>query len=184
MHKIRWHGRGGAGVVTAARLLGASASIYEGLYAQSFPAFGPERRGAPVQAFTKISQQPIRDRSQIYDPECVVVLDASLLATVLVFQGLKEGGTCIINTDESAKNLNVPDGFRIITVDATAIALKHLGVPIVNTAMLGAFCASTDLLDLKSVTKIVLDEFGSKGENNAAAVEAAYRDVKGGSHDD
>lgn len=180
IYKIRWHGRGGAGVVTAARLLGASAALYEGLHAQSFPAFGPERRGAPVQAFTKIASQPIRDRSQIYDPDYVVVLDASLLATVNVLQGLKAGGTVIVNTQASPESLGLPEDFQVITVDATGIALEYLGVPIVNTAMLGAFCAGTGLVDIKSAAKVILEEFGPKGDRNVQAAQAAYRLVGGG----
>ncbi len=179
MYKVRWHGRGGAGVVTAARLLGTGAALVEGWHAQSFPAFGPERRGAPVQAFTKISSEPIRDRSQIYDPDFVVVMDATLLSTVNVLQGLKPGGSVVVNTQVSADALGLGGGYKVSTVDATGIALKHLGVPIVNTAMLGAFCAAAGLVDLSSALKVIADEFGVRGDKNVAAAQEAYDVVAG-----
>lgn len=177
--QIRWHGRGGAGVVTAARLLGLAAAMHENLYAQSFAAFGPERRGAPVQAFNKISTKKIRDRSQVYDPGFVVVMEASLLLTVNVQQGLKKGGIIIINSTFSPESLCISKDYRLVTVDATGAALQYLGVPIVNTAMLGAFCAATGLIKITSVVEAIKSEFGQNSENNIKVAQAVYDMVKG-----
>lgn len=182
MDKIRWHGRGGAGVVTAARLLGAGVALYENKNAQSFPAFGPERRGAPVLAFTKISSKPIRDRSQIEDPDCVVVLDSSLLSVIDVFQGLKKGATVIINAAGELEDKEFPPATEIITIDATGIAIETMGVPIVNTAMLGAVAAGTHYIRIESLKKVIADEFRNRGKDgqNIAAAEAAYQIIKEG----
>lgn len=177
-NQIRWHGRGGAGVVTAARLLGLAAEKHENLHSQSFAAFGPERRGAPVQAFTKLSTEKIRERSQVYNPDYVVVMESSLLSTVNVLQGLKDGGTIIINTS-TPDSLKISDNYRLVTVDATGAALQYLGIPIVNTAMLGAFCAVTGLIKINSVVNAIKTEFGQNGEQNIKAAQAVYDMVKG-----
>jgi 2-oxoisovalerate ferredoxin oxidoreductase gamma subunit len=171
MIEIRFHGRGGQGAVTAARLL-AEAAFNEGKYCQAFPSFGAERRGAPVVAFTRIDDKPIRIRTLVYEPNHVVVLDPTLLEVVNVASGLKRGGIIVINAKEVPEQLKA---LKVATVDATAIALDLLGSPITNTAMLGAFARATKLVSLSSVVKVVDGYFGGKlAEKNVAAVEAAY----------
>src|SRR5512135_3320719 len=139
MVEIRFHGRGGQGAVTSAELT-ALAAIEEGKYAQAFPSFGPERRGAPVMAFVRVSETPIRTREKVYHPDVVVVLDPSLLQIVNVETGLKEGGLVILNTKKSAAEVRKETGIkaRLALVDASKIAVETMRVPITNTTMLGA----------------------------------------------
>jgi len=171
MIEVRFHGRGGQGAVTAARLL-AEAAFLEGKYCQAFPSFGAERRGAPVLAFTRIDNKPIRIRSLVYEPNHVVVLDPTLLEAVNVAAGLKRGGIIVVNAKETPEELKAG---KVATVDATAIALELLGTPITNTAMLGAFAKATKLVSLESVVKAIEGYFGGKlAEKNVAAVKAAY----------
>lgn len=164
--EIRFHARGGQGAVTAARLL-AQAAFIEGKYCAAFPFFGAERRGAPVTSFCRISDEPIRISSAIYEPDFVVVFDPRLPGIVDVRNGLKEHGTAIINSNKKVK------GF--ISVDASAIAtslgLVRDQVPLVNTAMLGAL-ARFDVVSLESVESVILSAFDKK---NARAAEAVYR---------
>jgi 2-oxoacid:acceptor oxidoreductase gamma subunit (pyruvate/2-ketoisovalerate family) len=170
MIEIRWHGRGGQGAVTAARLL-AEAAFREGKYVQAFPFFGAERRGAPVVAFTRISDSPIRIHSQVYDPDIVVVLDPTLPKMVDVAAGLKLGGTVILNLKEP---LPIPHA-EIFYVDASAIALETLKVPITNTAMLGAVARATNLVRLESVCEAVRSYFPEKlADKNIQAIRVAY----------
>jgi len=174
MIEVRFHGRGGQGAVTAARLL-AQAAFYEGNYSQAFPFFGAERRGAPVLAFTRIDDKPVRVRTQIYEPNYVVVLDHSLLAAVNVASGIKKGGTIIINTKEDVR---FPDT-KVAIVDATGVAIETLGVPITNTSMLGAFAKATSVVQLDSVTRAVKEYFPAKlADKNVNAVKAAYERTK------
>jgi len=169
--EVRFHGRGGQGAVTAARLL-AEAVFLEGKYFQAFPSFGAERRGAPVVAFTRIDTKPIRIRTEVYEPNHVVVLDPTLLEAVNVAAGLKRGGIIVVNAKEVPGELKAG---KVATVDATAIALEFLGAPITNTAMLGAFAKATKLVSLNSVVKAIEGYFGEKlAEKNVAAVKAAY----------
>jgi 2-oxoacid:acceptor oxidoreductase gamma subunit (pyruvate/2-ketoisovalerate family) len=171
MIEVRFHGRGGQGAVTAARLL-AEASFNEGKYCQAFPSFGAERRGAPVLAFTRIDNKPIRIRTLVYEPNYVVVLDPTLLEVINVLAGLKRGGLVVVNAKEVPEELKA---VKVATVDATAIALEFLGSPITNTAMLGAFARATKLVSLNSVVKAIEGYFGGKlAEKNVAAVKAAY----------
>jgi 2-oxoacid:acceptor oxidoreductase gamma subunit (pyruvate/2-ketoisovalerate family) len=171
MKEVRFHGRGGQGAVTAARLL-AEAAFLEGKYCQAFPFFGAERRGAPVLAFTRINDKPIRARTQVYEPNYVVVLDQTLLGAVDVTAGLKRGGIVIINAKKPPRKIAAD---KIVSVDATSIAMEILGAPITNTAMLGAFAKATGLVSLDSILKVVQDKFkGKLGEKNVAAVKAAY----------
>ena len=177
--EIRWHGRGGQGAVTTAELL-AQAAISEGKYAQAFPSFGPERRGAPVQAFNRIdSREPVRIRVDITKPDCVVVLDPSLLGKVNVTSGLKEGGWVIINTRKTAGEIRNEFGIKnpVATVNATRIAREVLGVPIVNTTMLGAVIKMTGIIDKKSAHAPLDKRFGRLGERNIKAMETAYEQV-------
>jgi 2-oxoisovalerate ferredoxin oxidoreductase gamma subunit len=177
MIEIRFHGRGGQGAVTAANIL-ASAAFKEGKYVQAFPFFGVERRGAPVTAFTRIDDKPIRIKTQIYEPDIVVVLDPSLLDTVDVTAGLKEGGIVIINTEKSKEEVLEKlkrKPAKLALVDATGIALEVLGLPITNTAILGAVAKATGLVKLESVQEAIKETFsGTLGEKNAKAAEEAF----------
>ncbi|MDV0447835.1 NADH-dependent phenylglyoxylate dehydrogenase subunit gamma [Methanosarcinaceae archaeon Ag5] len=179
MKEIRIHGRGGQGSVTAAELL-SIAAFSDGKYSQAFPAFGVERRGAPVQAFTRLDTMPIRIRSQIYEPDYVIVQDPTLLDVVNVTGGLKPTGALIINTKESASAFkNLDTKARILTVDATKIAIDIIGVPIVNTVLLGAFAAATGEVAVPSIQDAVRDRFsGEVGRKNAEAIQTAYDAVK------
>ena len=161
MIEIRFHGRGGQGVVIASKIL-ASAAAKEGKHVQAFPSFGAERRGAPVAAFTRIHDAPIDLRCQIYQPDHLIILDPSIPKTVDVTAGLKEGGYIVINTPRLPQELAQQGKFRIINLDASHIAAKHrLGprtAPIVNTAMVGAFAKATGLVSLDSVLKAIQEE--------------------------
>ena len=181
MKEIRIHGRGGQGSVTAAELL-SIAAFSDGKFSQAFPAFGVERRGAPVQAFMRLDSMPIRIRSQIYEPDYVIVQDPTLIDVVNVVGGLKDTGALIINTKESPEyfiNKKLNTNAKIMTVDATKIAMDIMGVPIVNTVLLGAFAAATGEVAVTSIQEAVKERFpGKVGENNAQAIQNAYDFVK------
>ena len=177
--EIRWHGRGGQGAVTSAELL-AQAAIDEGKYAQGFPSFGPERRGAPVLAFNRISaRKPIRNRAGIVTPDVIVVLDSSLRRVVDVTSGLKEGGILVLNTELPFEEIKSETSSRwqLATVDALKIAREVLGVPIVNTAMLGALLKVTHVIELESLFESLRHRFGLLGEKNIEAVRRAYQET-------
>jgi 2-oxoacid:acceptor oxidoreductase gamma subunit (pyruvate/2-ketoisovalerate family) len=179
--EVRWHGRGGQGAWTASELL-ARTAISEGKYIQSFPEFGPERMGAPVTAFTRISTEPINIHCAVYEPDVVVVLDPSLLKTVPVTSGLNQDGIIIVNSKdepvEVRKALKTQEG-KLWTVPATEIAIKILGMPITNTAMLGAFAHVTGMINLESVEKIVKERFRLDiAEKNFAVIKEAYQEAK------
>ena len=135
MIEIRWRGRGGHGGFTAARLLGLAASVYGGNFAQAFPSFGPERRGAQVLGFTRIDSQPINDHSQVYHCDYVIVLDETLMETVDVTKGIKEGGLLLINSSKLPHEFNIQKNIKVHTLDANQIAQEILGVPIANTVV-------------------------------------------------
>lgn len=179
MIEIRWHGRGGQGAVTSVEMM-ALAAIEAGKYAQGFPAFGPERRGAPVMAFNRISDKPIKIRSGIYQPDVVVVLDPSLIGLVPVTDGLKPGGILIVNTakpaDEIRKKLNYKG--KLFTVDATHIAREELGVPITNTTMLGAVLKATGVLGLNSLKSPLEHRFGRVAGKNMSAMKRAFSELR------
>jgi pyruvate ferredoxin oxidoreductase gamma subunit len=179
MIEVRWHGRGGQGAVTSVELLALTA-IGEGKYAQGFPSFGPERRGAPVAAFNRIDDHHIKVRSQIYNPDVVVVLDESLIGMVNVADGLKPEGVLIVNTAKTAKEIAEITKFKgkIATVDGSSIAWKELGVPITNTTMLGALIKCTNAVKLESVKEPVDHRFGRVANKNLAAMKRAYDEVK------
>jgi 2-oxoacid:acceptor oxidoreductase gamma subunit (pyruvate/2-ketoisovalerate family) len=179
--EFRWHGRGGQGAWTASELL-ARTALYEGKYIQSFPEFGPERMGAPVTAFTRISTEPIRIHCAVYEPDVVIVLDSTLLKTVPVTSGLDKDSIIIINSAEKPakvrENLRVEKG-NVWTIPATEIALRILGVPITNTAMLGAVARATSIISLESVEKIVKKRFRLDiAEKNFAVIKEAYEEAK------
>ena len=178
MIEIRVHGRGGQGAVTTGQIM-AIAAFYDNKQSQTFPMFGVERTGAPVEAFVRISSEKINIRSQIYQPDIVLVLEPSLLETVDVTKGLKEDGTIIINTNQPKEKLAIQGKFKIYTVDATSIALKIFGKAIVNTAMLGAFAAVTKAISLDSLKKAINEKFlQAKGkllaDLNNKAIEEVY----------
>ncbi|OKY77603.1 MAG: Pyruvate:ferredoxin oxidoreductase gamma subunit PorG [Candidatus Methanohalarchaeum thermophilum] len=179
MEEIRIHGRGGQGSVTAAELL-AEAAFEDGLEAQAFPAFGVERRGAPVRAFARISDTKIRLRSQVYEPTYVIVQDATLLGTVDVEEGIKSDGKMIVNTSRDQSQLDIDTEAEIITLDATKLALDILGKPIMNTALLGAFSGATGEVSVEAMKKRVKKRFpGELGEKNAKVMEKANKIVGG-----
>ncbi|NLK36242.1 MAG: pyruvate ferredoxin oxidoreductase [Gracilibacteraceae bacterium] len=183
MKQIRWHGRGGNGAFTAARLLGVAASVYEGKSAQAFPSFGPERRGAPVLGFTRIAEKTITDHSQVYECDCVIVLDETLCEVANVAAGLKPDGVLVINTRKSADaiahNIGFDDPSRIVVIDATDIALELLGNPIVNTIMLGAAVGATGMVSMESVEAAIDEVMGRNlREKNKKAAREAYKRVK------
>jgi pyruvate ferredoxin oxidoreductase gamma subunit len=177
--EIRWHGRGGQGAVTSAEML-AQAAISEGKYAQAFPSFGPERRGAPVQAFNRVdTKEPVRIRADITQPDVVVVLEPSLLSIVNVTSGLKKGGKVIVNTKKTVKQIKAEFkiDYPVATVDATKIAKEVLGVPIVNTTMLGAVLKVTGVIKKESTHAPLQKRFGKLGDRNIKAMETAYEQV-------
>ncbi len=174
--EIRWHGRGGQGAVTSTELV-ARAAIDEGKYAQAFPSFGPERRGAPVLAFIRInSKEPIRIRAEIKEPDVVVVLDPGLLSIINVTSGLKANGIVVINTKKQAEQLRQEFGLNwlLATIDATSIAREILGVPIVNTTMVGALLKVTGIVKLESLVEPLEHRFGRLAERNIEAMKKAY----------
>jgi 2-oxoacid:acceptor oxidoreductase gamma subunit (pyruvate/2-ketoisovalerate family) len=182
MVEFRWHGRGGQGAWTASELL-ARTALDEGKYIQSFPEFGPERMGAPVAAFTRISTKPIRLHCAVYDPDVVVVLDNTLLKTVPVTAGLNRDDDClIINSNEEPailkENLRVTKG-RVWTVPATEIALKILGAPITNTAMLGGVAKATGIVTLEGIHKTLQGRFRPDlAEKNYSVIQEAFKEAK------
>jgi len=185
--EIRWHGRGGQGAKTAALLFG-EALLGQGKYIQAFPEYGPERMGAPVQSYNRISDQPITIHCGVTSPQVVVVLDPTLMDTVDVTSGLPEDGTIIINTDQPASKFRQKLGLnsqRVHTVDASRIAMETIGRNIPNTPMMGALVRVTGLVDLEEMledTKKKLEKkFRSKPEvieGNLAAIRRAYDEVK------
>lgn len=179
MIEIRWHGRGGQGAVTSVELL-ALAAIEEGKYAQGFPSFGPERRGAPVMAYNRISEKPIKIRSGIYKPDVVVVLDPSLMGLVNVIDGLKDGGLLIVNTSKPAAEIRAQLSYKgkLATVDATHIAREELGLPIANTTMIGAVLKATKVLSLESLLAPIDERFGKIANKNKNALKRAHDEVK------
>jgi len=177
--EIRWHGRGGQGSVTSTELV-AQAVISEGKYAQAFPSFGPERRGAPVLAFVRISsKEPIRIRAEITEPDVVVVLDPGLLQIVNVTSGLKEDGILIINTRKALQDIKseLKVKQKLATINATKIARELLGVPIVNTTMIGALLKATELASLESLVEPLKHRFGRLAERNINAMKKAYEET-------
>lgn len=182
MVEFRWHGRGGQGSWTASELL-ARTAISEGKYIQSFPEFGPERMGAPVTAFTRISAYPIRLHCAIYNPDVVIVLDNTLLKTVPVTSGInQDDDVIIINSVEDPakvrKDLKVEKG-KVWTVPATEIALRILGAPITNTALLGAVAKATGVVTLEGIEKTVRGRFKPDlAEKNFAVIMEAYKEAK------
>lgn len=179
MIEIRLHGRGGQGAVTSAELL-AQAAINEGKYAQAFPSFGPERRGAPVVAFCRISDEPIRLRTAIYTPDLVLVLDPSILRLVKVNAGLKEGGCLVTNTKYTGAQIRAELGLThaLTVVNATLIAREEMGLPITNTTMLGALIKAREVVPVESLIAPLEKRFGRIAEKNIRAYKRAYEEAQ------
>ena len=188
MFQVRIHGRGGQGVVTAAELLAQSA-FDEEKFAQAFPSFGSERTGAPVVAFCRIADVEIRVREPIMFPDALIIQDSTLLRQVEILAGLKSDGYVLINSTRTYEQLGIADlaegRSRFITIPATAMAMEHLGRPVPNAVLLGAFAALTHIVSLNSVTDSLRKKFKPKiAESNCAAATAAYAYVNDlvGSH--
>jgi pyruvate ferredoxin oxidoreductase gamma subunit len=177
LKEIRIHGRGGQGSVTAAEVL-AKAAFKDGTTSQAFPAFGSERMGAPVQAFVRLSDKPIRTRAVIEEPDYLIVQDPTLFGLVDVFHGIKDGGMAIVNT-EKPDEIDTPDGVALKDVAGTRIAMDVIGRPIPNMVMVGAFAGMTGLVSLESIQAAVKERFpGKVGDLNAEAVAQAYNAAK------
>ncbi len=185
--EIRWHGRGGQGVVTAGKLL-ADTALGTGQYFQAFPDYGPERMGAPIRAYTRLSPEPINLHCQIEEPDIVLVLDPTLLGTVDVIEGLKEDGILLINTSQTPAKVREALGFtkgKVFTVDASHIAIETLGREITNTPMLGAFAKATGLFSIDDIIEQTRHRFGKKlkaelVEANVEAIKRAAEEVQEG----
>ena len=176
MIEIRFDGRGGQGAVTAAEIL-AKAAFEDGKYSQAFPFFGVERRGAPVMAFTRIDDKPIQIRYQVQNPDYVVVLDDGLLDVIDVFSGIKENSKVVINTNKKDK-IDKTKCKETYDIDATGIALENLGVPIVNTVMLGSFAKKSGEVTLDSIIKVINETFPQKlAEKNSKAATIAFEQI-------
>lgn len=184
MIEIRWHARGGQGAKTAATLV-AAVALEEGKFSQGFPDYGPEREGAPIRGYTRISDNPIHVHSAVYTPDIVVVLDSSLLDSVDVTEGLKDGGVLLINSADDPADLKKRFGradIKLYTVDATQISIDEIGRPIPNTPMMGALMKIMPVLKLETIMEDVEKKFKSKGEKivqgNFRAIKRAFEEVK------
>jgi pyruvate ferredoxin oxidoreductase gamma subunit len=183
MFQVRIHGRGGQGVVTGAEMLSVAA-FFEGRHAQAFPSFGSERMGAPVVAFCRIADKEIRLREPILEPDCLIVQDPTLFKVINVFAGLRGDGYLLVNTNKTFAELHIgqvvdrlPKGHAVI-VPATEIAMKHVGRPVPNAALLGAFAALTQFVRLESVEHAIGEAFpGKVGAANIAGAREAHEFV-------
>jgi pyruvate ferredoxin oxidoreductase gamma subunit len=184
--EIRWHGRGGQGAVTAAKMV-AELALGEGKYFQAFPEYGPERSGAPIVAFTRVSDAPIQVYSGIEHPQIVVVLDSSLLKIVDVTKGAPDDVIVLVNSERTPAQLRkdsaLKDG-RLYTIAATRIAVETIKRPIPNTPMVGALTRITGLFDIDDVVTFLREDFGKKFppkvvEGNIAAITRSYEEVQG-----
>ncbi|NHI90699.1 MAG: hypothetical protein EAX87_14355 [Candidatus Thorarchaeota archaeon] len=183
MTEFRWHGRGGQGVVTSNQMLG-KAALAEGNYIQAFPEFGPERTGAPVRAFLRISKKPIQVYAQVYHPDVVVCIDPTLVEVVNVAEGLKDNGTLVINTDKGPEVIREKFGVKggkVVTVDASTIAMEVMGRPFYNMPTMAAAVKATGIVAVETVTNEVLERYpGKVGDLNKVAIERAVKEAKVG----
>ena len=185
MVEVCWHGRGGQGAKTASQFLG-DAALDIGKYIQAFPEYGPERAGAPMKAFTRISDEPIYIHSSVTNPDVVIVIDPTLLGTVDVTDGLEDNGILLVNTDKSPADIRKETNFKhgkVGTVDATKIALETLKIPMPNMPMLGAFLKVNSIVSIDEVSDIVKAKFIKKlGEEktkaNIEGIKRAYAELK------
>lgn len=180
MLEIRFHGRGGQGIVVGSSILGM-AFFYAGNYVQFFPEFGVERRGAPVQAFLRVSGTKIKAHYNIYEPDHIILFDNALLNTVNVIEGLKDGGWILINSRRTPDEFKFDKKYRIATIDADGISLENgLGSaasPIINAAIVGAFARVIGNLAIDSVSKAVMESVPAKIEENVMSAKTAYEKV-------
>ena len=178
MIELRFHGRGGQGAVTSAELL-ALAAISTGKFATAFPSFGPERRGAPVVAFARVSDQPIKLRCKVQEPDVVMVLDPSLVEIAKPAEGLKDTGILILNTNQDAasikQSLNFPG--KVAVVDASRIAKEVIGLPITNTTMVGALIKATGMLSVDDLAPAFKARFGKIAARNIEAMKRAWTET-------
>lgn len=181
MFQIRIHGRGGQGVVTAAEILSIAAFL-EGKHAQAFPTFGSERMGAPVMAFCRIDNHPIRLREPVMEPNALIIQDSTLLHRVPLFDGLMDPAYVLVNTTRSFSELGLMESARPLvpesccSVPATSIGLQHIGRPIPNSALLGAFAGLSGIVTMESLATAIRKKFpGIIAERNVAAARAGYR---------
>jgi len=182
LKEVRIHGRGGQGSVVTAEIL-AIAAFEDGKFSQAFPYLGGggDRRGAPVQAFLRLSDRPIRLRSKIHQPDYVLVQDPTLIGEVEVTSGLKPGGLILVNSEREPAELPLPPSIRVVTVPATRVAWEEIGRPIMNTALMGAFAAVTEEVSLPALIRAIRSKFpGEVGEKNARAAQRMYDQVRGG----
>jgi 2-oxoacid:acceptor oxidoreductase gamma subunit (pyruvate/2-ketoisovalerate family) len=185
LFEIRFHGRGGQGAVTGAKILG-DATRLEDKHFQAFAHYGAERRGAPVMAFTRVADEPIRIHSYIYEPEAIVVLDETLLDIPTVQEGMKDGTFVVINTERLPKDIKLKVKAKVSTVDATKIALDEgilvAGIAVVNTIMLGAVARATQIVSMESVKKAIRKGLAGLPEKiietNIEAAQRAYDELK------
>lgn len=179
MNEIRLFGRGGQGMVMASEML-VHAALLDGVYGTSIPQFGFERRGSPVTSSVRIDDKPIREKTQIYSPGCVVVGDQTLLESINVFSGIKEGAIMVLNSTRDIGTLNLPSQVkRLGLVDATKIALEVLGIPVTNTAMVGAFAKTTGWVSVDSALEGVRQVMPPKvAEKNIEAARRASQEVR------
>jgi pyruvate ferredoxin oxidoreductase gamma subunit len=180
MFQVRFHGRGGQGVVTAAELL-SYAAFLEGKHAQAFPSFGSERTGAPVVSFCRVDDKEIRLREPVLAPDALIVQDPTLFKAIDLFQGLRPNGYLLVNTTRNFADLHVEGQAATLpagharTVAASELALRHIGRPLPNAALLGAFAALTGLVEFESVAAAIRHTFSGKvGEANVAAAHDAH----------
>jgi len=180
MFQVRFHGRGGQGVVTAAELL-ASAAFREDRYAQAFPSFGSERMGAPVMSFCRIDDKPIRTREPVSEPDALLIQDPTLLHQAGIVEGLRPDGYVLVNSARGAGDLGLDDfaaqhrAGRLLTVPATQLALTHLGRPLPGAPMLGGFAALTQTVSLDALLAAITERFtGKVAAGNAGAARAAF----------
>ena len=179
MIEMRFHGRGGQGAVTSAELV-AQAAINTGKFATAFPSFGPERRGAPVVAFARVDDKPVRLRSKVYTPDVVIVLDPSLLEIANPTEGLSKEGILIINSSESPENIRKQISFkgRLAVTDATKIAKEVIGLPITNTTMVGALVKAAKVLSVDSLIEPFNKRFGKIAARNIQAMKRAFEETE------
>ena len=184
MFQVRIHGRGGQGVVSAAEMLSV-AGFLENRHTQAFPSFGSERMGAPVMAFCRLDDKPIRLREPVISPDALIIQDTTLLHQVNLFEGLSENGFVLINSSRDTSQLGLDEYFdqhpdlTVLTVPATRLALEHVGRPLPNAALLGGFAALTSRIAIESVTAAIAEKFSGRiAASNIAAASAAFDQVK------
>ena len=177
MQEIRIHGRGGQGVAAASRML-SSAFVKEGQWASGFPVFGVERRGAPVAAFARFDNRPIREKTQIYTPDCLIIIDSRLLYSPGIFEGIKREGILVLNTPHPLQENPHRNLKTIGMINATEVGLKEIGFPATNTCMMGAFAKTTGWVTLKSLIGSLKEYFdGEMLKKNIRCVERGFEEV-------